>query len=266
MGDQAAPAGTSPGPGPRERALVTGASSGIGAALARRLAARGVEVWLAARRLERLQAVAADIAAAGGSAHPVVLDVAEPDACAAAVERLDDEIGGLDLVIANAGVSSRASAVASLTWADARAVFQTNLMGALATLLPVIPRMVARGRGHIVGVSSLSAEVPLPVGPDYATTKSALSFYLRCAQADLPRRGVAVTLIHPGFVKTDLVAGAKFPMPQLLEVDEAARIMDDGIRRRASMVRFPAGLAALASLGARVPPGVVGAVLARVSR
>ncbi len=227
-----------------ERCLLTGASSGIGAALARRLAARGIEVWLAARRLEALEAVVGEIRASGGRAHAVALDVSNAEETERRVAALDDEVGGIDLVIANAGIGGRSRPVAEQTLEDLRRIFDTNVFGALATILPLVPRMVKRGRGHVVGISSLAAEIPLPAAADYGTSKAALSFFLESAAADLIPRGVHVTIVHPGFVRTPLTDRNKFKMPFLVEVEDAAKIIDRGIARRARIVRFPAGLSA----------------------
>ena len=140
------------------RALITGASSGIGASLARRLARRH-EVWVAARRADRLAEVVAAITAEGLVAHAVVLDVGKPDDAAVAVERLDAEVGGFDLVVANAGVGGGARAAGSTSYRDAAEIITTNTLGALATLLPVLPAMKERARagrrGHVAAVSSL---------------------------------------------------------------------------------------------------------------
>src|SRR4051812_41817989 len=138
------------------RALITGASSGIGAALARRMAARGVEVWLAARRRELLDEGVAAITAAGGKAHALILDVARADETYATLGQLDDEIGGFDVVVANAGLAGDRTdqALHECSWEDIRDVLHTNVIGAVATLAPFIPRMVKRGAGQLVGVSS----------------------------------------------------------------------------------------------------------------
>ena len=214
-----------------ERCLLTGASSGIGAALARKLAARGVEVWLAARRLEALDAEVAEIRKTGGIAHSVVLD----------------------LCIANAGIGGRAKPVAEQTFADARRILETNLMGTLATILPLVPRMVKRGSGHLVGVSSLAAEIPLPAAADYGTSKAALSFFLESAAADLIPRGVDVTIVHPGFVRTPLTDKNQFKMPFLVELDEAIDIIDRGIQKKSRFIRFPIGLTAAISSSKLLP-------------
>lgn len=251
------------------KALVSGASSGIGAAVARRLAGRGVEVWLAARRADRLTSEVDRIIAAGGRAHALALDVARPDEAAAALEKLDSDSGGIDLIVANAGIGGRGQSAAATTWQDVQNVFQTNVIGALATLLPLVPRMIERARaepsrrGQLVAVSSIAAEIPLPRSPDYGASKCALSFYLECLQGELPAKGVDVTLVHPGFVKSELTAKNRFPMPFLLETEDAARIIDDGIARRARMVRFPLGLVALAGVARAIPRTVRDSIVAR---
>ncbi|NUP09553.1 MAG: SDR family NAD(P)-dependent oxidoreductase [Polyangiaceae bacterium] len=222
-----------------KRALVTGASRGIGSALAKRLAKRGYEVWVAGRNPATLEMEVGEIETAGGRAHAFVLDVSRPEEAEERVRALDAEVGGLDLVIANAGIGGRTLPVAEQTLAQARTIFETNVMGALATLLPVIPGMVARGSGHIVGVSSLAGEMPLPAAADYGTSKAALSFFLESAAMDLIPRGVLVTDVRPGFVRTELTAKNQFKMPFLVELKDAAEIIDRGIERGRRIVRFP---------------------------
>jgi NAD(P)-dependent dehydrogenase (short-subunit alcohol dehydrogenase family) len=255
--------------------LITGASSGIGAALARKMAARGLEggtLCLAARRRDRLEALVAELGtgAGGTRARAVEIDVSRPADTAAAVLQLDDEVGGLDLVVANAGIGGRGKSAAETTWQDVEKVFATNMLGAVATLWPLIPRMIARcaesggvRRGHIAAVSSMAAELPMPVAPEYNASKAAITFFLECAQGDLPARGVDVTIIHPGFIKTDLTAKNKFPMPFLVECEDAAQIIDDGLVRRATHVRFPLGLVGLMGLGKVLPRSVKNAVVSR---
>lgn len=237
----------------QRRALVTGASSGIGAALSRRLARRGYEVWLAARRLPELEALAASIADDGGVAHPWVLDVSKPEATEASVAKLDADVNGLDLVVANAGVGGGQVPVARQKFGEVRSVFETNLLGSIATLLAVVPGMVSRGRGHLVGVSSLAAETPLPTAADYGASKAGFSFFLECAAADLIPRGVSVTIVHPGFVKSPLTDRNKFEMPFIVELDRAADIIDRAIQDKRRMCRFPLALTTASTAGRLMP-------------
>ncbi len=225
--------------GPRAlRALVTGASSGIGEALSLRLARRGYEVWLAARRVPELERVRDAIAAAGGRAHVFALDVAQGDATAAAVAALDQQVGGFDLVVANAGVGAP-QAAATFEWSSLRDTVTTNALGAMATLAAVVPAMMARHRGHVVAVSSLSADVAGPGSPAYAASKAFLTHFTSSLRAELTLAGVDCTVIHPGFIRTAMTAGNSFTMPFLMEVDEAAKRIDDAIDRRVAIYRFP---------------------------
>jgi short-subunit dehydrogenase len=235
------------------KALVTGASSGIGAALSRRLAARGVEVWVAARRAERLTQLVADITAAGGKAHTVVLDVSDPTATAARVLALDSEVGGFDLVVANAGVGGGGNLARNQTVATLVDVFNTNVLGACATLQPLVQPMLARGRGHLVGVSSLAGEIVLPVSTDYGASKAAFSYWLEALQMDLAQTPVDVTLVHPGFVKSEMTDKNDFDMPFLLEQEAAIDIIDSAIQKRSKIVRFPTALVALLRAGNLMP-------------
>ena len=246
-----------------ERCLVTGASSGIGAALARRLAARGYEVWLAARRRDALDSEVAAIRATGGKAEAFELDISRPDEAEARVAALDAEIGGIDLVVANAGIGGGTTPVSKLTFGAAKKVLDTNLFGSLATILPLVPRMVERRRGHIVGVSSLAAEIPLPAAADYGTSKAALSFFLESAAADLIPKGVYVTIVHPGFVKTPLTDKNKFKMPFLMDVERAAEIIERGIVGRSRIVRFPLPLSAAIASGKIMPRALRDALVNR---
>jgi short-subunit dehydrogenase len=232
-------------------ALITGASSGIGAALARRLAAEGIAVALTARREDALRTLAGEIEAAGGSAsvHPV--DVSDPAATVAAVQAADDALGGLDLVIANAGVGS-ALWSGKLTWADCADVVAVNVAGATATLCAVLPRMVERKRGHLVGVSSIAGLRGLPKFAAYSASKAYLSTFIEALRADLRGTGVRVTDVRPGYVRTALTANNK-GMPFLITAEDAAERIWKAIRGRRSVITFPLPMAGGARIMAALP-------------
>jgi short-subunit dehydrogenase len=233
-------------PAPRT-AFVTGASAGIGRALAERLAQRGTTVALAARRQDLLDEVRRAIEAKGGHALVVPVDVSRPEAIIAAMERADDELAGIDLVIANAGIGGNMHAT-KMTWAAIAPIFQLNVMGAIATLTALLPRMSARGRGHLVGVSSLAGMRGLPKTAPYSATKAALSTFLESLHVDLAGSGIFVTDVRPGYVKTDLTAGRSYKMPMLMELEEATEIILAGIDAGEPVVAFPKPLeAALAA-------------------
>jgi short-subunit dehydrogenase len=252
-----------------KRALVTGASSGIGLHLARRLAKRGIEVWMAARREELLLREVEAINAAGGRAHALVLDIAQADATVEQLARLDEEVGGIDLVIANAGLagSRGATTLDRCSWEDVRDILHTNLIGAAATLHPFVARMIARGRGHLVGVSSLSADCPIARAAPYGASKAGFTFLLESADIELRAAGVDVTIIHPGFVKTaatDAIADTT-PLPLLCPVEKAAEIIDRAIQRRARIVRFPWVMGAFARFVAWLPRWLTRSIIRKTS-
>ena len=248
-----------------KRALITGASSGMGAALAARLAARGIEVWLVARRAEVLAQQVDRIRAAGGQAHALALDVNDADATYARLAALDDEVGGIDLVVANAGVGGArgGQGLATSSWTDVKDFIQINFLGAVATLSPFIPHMVARGHGHLVGVSSVAADIPHPRNAAYGSGKAGLTFFLECADIELRPMGVDVTIIHPGFVKTPLILDIKDPMPFMMEEDAAIDIMDRAIQRRARIVRFPWIMGAVARTARTLPRAMMSPLIRR---
>jgi short-subunit dehydrogenase len=243
---------------PPKRALVTGASGGLGASIAARLGKRGIEVWLAARRKDALEKNAEAIRAAGGTAHALPLDLARPDDVAKAVEQLDDESGGIDLVVANAAIAGVAAAVpaSKLAWPDARDLLQVNVLGNIASILPLVPKMLARGHGHIVGISSTAALAPNPRMAPYCASKVALSYFLEGIGMELRPQGVAVTVVQPGFMRTPAAEGVKEPMPFILETEEAVDIIDRAIRERRRKITFPFALGVIARAPALLPAGL----------
>ena len=220
---------------PFRRALITGASSGLGRALALWFARQGVVVYAAARRVEQLESLKAE---APEHIIPMVLDVSDADATHDAVRALDESCGGLDLVVANAGVGDQMSAE-KIEWSRVRKVLDVNVLGATATLCGALPGMVARKRGQLVGVSSLAASISLPKTAAYNSSKSFLTAFLESLRLDVEQHGVAVTVIHPGFVKTEMTAKNRFPMPFLLETDDAAQRVGRAITGQARFFSFP---------------------------
>lgn len=246
-------------------ALITGASSGIGRALAVRLAADGLRVVVCARREHLLRKVADEIAAAGGQAVVEPLDVADTTSTVAAIQRIDADVGGLDLIIANAGVGmSGRSAGPPYSWEAVAAPCHVNFCGAVATLTAVLPRMVERRRGHIVGVSSLAAFGPLPGRGGYSAPKAGLSMLLECLRMDMAPHGVHVTVVHPGFVRTAMTARTRQPMPFLMDAEAAADVIVRALPKGPATIDFPLPLALAARLGGALPRIVRDLMLRRV--
>lgn len=231
-------------------ALITGASSGIGHALARWFAGRGTRVYAAARRLAPLQALAAD----SSNVTPVELDIRDASRVRQALREIDDSCGdgGLELVIANAAVAIETPARA-LRFEDVDEMVNTNVRGTAATLSALLDRMVARGSGHLVGISSLAALRGTPRAGAYCGTKAFITRLLESFRVDLRGTGVLVTAIHPGFVRTPGTAQNTFEMPFILEPDDAAARIGLAIERGARELSFPWQAAAIGSIARALP-------------
>ena len=132
-------------------------------------------------------------------------------------------------------------------------VLAINFVGAISTILAAQQPMLARGRGHIVVVSSLAGELALPVAPEYGATKAGLSYYVEAMRHDLARHGVRVTLVHPGFVKSEMTEQNAFAMPFIVETDAAAALIVHAIRRRTARLRFPLAYRLAFALAAILP-------------
>jgi len=234
-------------------ALITGASSGIGAALARQLAAKGTEVVLAARREDALRELAEAIQAAGGKARIEVLDVRDPERTEARIRELDQQ-HAFDLVIANAGIGGTRWS-GKLSWADCKPIVEVNVCGAIATLTGALPGMVERGHGHLVGISSVAQYRGLPGAAAYCASKAFLSVFLESLRVDLHRSKISVTDVRPGFVDTPLTEGMK-SLPFLVELEKAARTIARAIERKRKVLVFPLPMAAVGHL-LEVLPGAI---------
>ena len=217
---------------------VTGASSGIGAQLARELAGRGATVGLLARRGERLRELAGEIADGGGTAGWRAADVTDRGALHAACAALAAEIGEPDVAIANAGWN-RFESMPNFKPGRALAIYDTNLYGFLHLVDWVLPRFLERGAGQLVGVSSLASYVGFPNNAAYSGSKAAMRLHLQSLRLSLKRRGIAVTTICPGFVDSELTAKNRYRMPFLWPTDRACRYMADAIDKRRGEVAFP---------------------------
>jgi short-subunit dehydrogenase len=219
-----------------KRVWVVGASSGIGAAFARALIARGAHVVLSARNREALEKLAE--AASPGQVLVLPLDVTSEAQVAAAFADIKTAWTGLDLVVILAG-SHRAIRAWELSTREARELIETNLMGVLNALAVVMPEFVGNGRGGIGIVSSVAGYSGLPTGLIYGATKAALINLSETLYLDLAPRGIGVYLINPGFVKTPLTDKNEFTMPALISPEEAALAMVRGFERGDFEIHFP---------------------------
>ncbi len=233
--------------------LITGASSGIGASLARELVRRGARVGLLARRRERLRALAEELRGAGGQAAWARGDVTDGAGLRRALDALAAELGGADVVVANAGYA-HPEPPHLLAPGDALRVYDVNLLGALRAIDWALPRFLAAGAGHVVGVASVASYFGFPDSASYCGSKAALRIHLQALRVSLVPYGIAVTTVCPGFVKSELTQRVRYRMPWLWETDRAARKIADAIERRRGEVVFPWQLKLAVGVARRLLP------------
>ncbi len=225
---------------------VVGASSGIGAALAKELVDRGARVAISARREDALDVVAA------GRMTVVPLDVTDRAALDAAAARIRHELGEIDTVIFNAGFWQRMDAIAWDRDLFARHV-EVNLLGLNNCIGAVLPQMLRAGGGRIVSVASVAGYRGLAGAEAYGATKAAQINMLEALRIALAKQHISVVTVNPGFVRTDLTAGNTFPMPFMIEADEAARSICNGLEHGRLEIVFPAPMAALMKIARFAP-------------
>lgn len=219
--------------------LITGASGGLGAALAAAYARPGAWLALAGRNPERLATTAERCRKLGAEVITTGIDVTDSEALAAWILECDRQ-RPLDLVIANAGVSSTISPQKPAeSWDDINRVFDTNVKGALATVYPAMEAMRARGRGQLALVSSLGGYVGMPISPAYNASKAAIKVYGEGLRGWLAPQGVGVTVICPGFIRSAMSDVYPGPRPFMLSAEQAAAIIRNRLARNPARIAFP---------------------------
>jgi NAD(P)-dependent dehydrogenase (short-subunit alcohol dehydrogenase family) len=217
-------------------AWITGASQGIGAATALRLVRDGWTVVASARRADALATVATQ--APAGRIVPFALDVTDLAACRAAVPAIEAAHGPVALAILNAGTYAP-DAMETLKAEAVKATHDLNVMGIVNCLDPLVPAMLARGRGHLALVSSVAGYRGLPRSIAYGSSKAAVINMAESLKLDGDRLGIRVQLVNPGFVRTPLTDRNDFPMPFLMEVEDAADALVRGLAGKAFEIAFP---------------------------
>jgi short-subunit dehydrogenase len=219
-------------------AVVTGAAGGIGSALCRELAAAGCRVGMLSRTPAKLAPLAEELREVGASSCARVVDVADRAALAAAIDAVERELGPVDLLIHNAGVGKATNAAAP-DLDDLEEMLRVNYLGGVYAVEAVLPGMLARGRGRIVAVSSLGARRGMAWSAGYSASKAALATYLESLRPPLRRRGVTVTTVFLGFVRTAMTAALPLKLfVPMMSPERAAR----GILRAAVAGRREASL------------------------
>jgi NADP-dependent 3-hydroxy acid dehydrogenase YdfG len=238
-------------------AIVTGASSGIGRALALRLGADGYRIGLIARRRDLLEAATSAIIDGGGTAAAAVADVGDRAALHAAVGQLEARLGPAEILVANAGYGAPTRLV-PLNTAEVEETFRVNVLGVIYSIEAVLPGMLERRRGHLLAVSSLAGDKGLPGESAYCASKAAVNVYMEGLRITLRDKGVVVTTVCPGFVRTPMAPMDAAATPFIMTAEAAAaRIARLIARRRGGVHRFPRRMAMLMSLIARLPDAAV---------
>jgi short-subunit dehydrogenase len=244
--------------------LITGASSGLGAALALGYARPGVRLALSGRNRARLETSARACLARGAEVDAQAIDVTDRAAMADWILRTD-EACALELVIANAGISAGTGGGAESA-EQTRAILATNIDGLMNTVLPALDRMRPRRRGQIALMSSLAAFRGFPGAPAYCASKAAVRVWGESLRGELIPFGIALSVICPGFVDTGMSAVNRFPMPFLMSAERAAGHIRRKLERGAARIAFPWPMTAAIWCLAALPPGLTDLLLARLPR
>ncbi len=234
-----------------KNAIITGASSGIGAELARVLTQRGWAVALLARRGDLLRELAGELP---GSVA-IECDVVNKESVRAAVKEAEQKLGPIDLAVANAGVGIPSHAT-KFNIDDAERMMNVNVLGTMVLFDAVVPSMIARRSGRFVGIASIAGLRGLPTSSVYSATKAAMHAFLEASRVELAPYDVGVTIVNPGFIATPMTEKNRFKMPFLMNVEEAAVIIANGIERGARVVEFPKPMSLLMRTVRLIPDAI----------
>jgi short-subunit dehydrogenase len=244
--------------------IITGASSGIGWALAEHLVSRGARLGLLARRAALLDELAAKLGS--DSVGVATADVCDAEQTRVAIRRLEQSLGPCEVLIANAGIH-RYTPGYEFDAANANAVISTNVQGVINAVGAVLPAMVARRKGHLVGIASIAGMLGLPEVGAYSASKAAVLRLMESLRVDLARHGVKVTTICPGFVDTPMIRGHRRKLLLfVLQPPEAARRIARAIERGRAEYWFPWPMWLIARLARALPPWIYRWVAARLVR
>jgi len=243
-------------------AWITGASSGLGRGMALRLAGAGWRVAASARDAAALATLAATPGTAGSiAAYP--LDITQEQAVARTVDAIEAQVAPIALALLNAGTHLPVSA-ATLAVADFRRLIDINLLGTVDCLAALLPRMIARRRGQIAITASLAGYRGLPSAAAYGMTKAGLIVMAEALKPELDGHGITLQIVNPGFVRTPLTDRNRFPMPFLMELDDAVAAFHRGLQRERFEIIFPRSFAYLLKLLRLLPYPLAFAVTRRL--
>ncbi|MCW5701011.1 MAG: SDR family NAD(P)-dependent oxidoreductase [Bradyrhizobium sp.] len=236
--------------------VITGATSGIGAALALRYAAPGIVLGLIGRNVERLRRIADDARQRGAIVVTGRVDVRDRATMQSWLHDFDRD-HPIDLVVANAGVMEGTPPGCAIEPPDAAYdLMQTNVLGAMNTIQPVLDGMMKRARGQIAIVSSIAAFIPLADSPSYCASKSAVLSYGLSLRALLVARGIRVNVICPGYIETPMMGRENGPKPFKVSAERAADLIAAGLDRDKAVISFPVFFAWVTWLNGILPDGL----------
>lgn len=237
----------------RKNILITGASSGLGSALAKYYAAKKARLFLGGRHAERLIQIAEICEELGAEVH---IQVAATEATEIIHQWISstDKRYPLDLVIANAGISGGTSGLSPEEFsAQSQHIFNVNVIGVLNTIHPILPRMCTRKSGHIAIISSLASFAGWPGAPAYSASKAAVRVYGEALRGRFEKDGVKVSVVCPGFVRTPMTDVNPYPMPFLMDSEQAAKTIARGLERNKALIAFPGPMAVISKLIGLLP-------------
>jgi short-subunit dehydrogenase len=244
-------------------AIITGAASGMGRALCHELAHEGVRLGLLDRNADGLASLEDELRAGGATCSRATADVSDRSALRTAIEGLARDLGPVDLLVACAGITG-ATLVDDLAVEQTEELLRVNFLGVIYAIETVLPDMWARGSGHIVALSSLAGCRGMPFSAAYSASKAALTTYLESLRPPLRRRGITVTTVLPGFVRTPLMANALTQPPiTMMEPETAARHILRAIQRRSRVYAFPWSMSLLLGVLRGLPPWLYDWCMAR---
>jgi short-subunit dehydrogenase len=235
--------------------VITGASGGLGTALAATYAAPGMTLGLLGRDAARLQDTAEQCRKLGAQTVIGQIDVTDTDGMAKWLNEFDSAYP-IDLIIANAGISAGTGGGAE-TLDQIKHIFGVNVTGVMNTIHPVIDRMVARGQGQVAIVSSIAGFRGASTAPAYTTSKATVRVYGQALQGLLQPKGITLSVICPGFIRTHMTDVNPFPMPFIMEADQAAQIIKRKLAQKKNLIVFPWIMGAMAKLQNLLPDRLV---------
>jgi short-subunit dehydrogenase len=241
-------------------AVITGASSGIGWELAKVLSNHGCAVGLLARRQDRLEELAGAIRAAGGRAAAAQADVSQRAETVAAIRRLRDELGPVQLLIANSGIG-QPTQLQPMNMGEVDYMIRVNFLGVVYAIEAVLPEMLERNQGHLAAISSLASYKGMPGESGYCASKAAVNVYMEGLRIQLRQRGIAVTTVCPGFIKTPMTDVNVFRMPFLMSAEKAARKIVRALVKKKKVYNFPWQTALLMKSTRWLPDWLVAKIL-----